>query len=58
MNEDIKKWAYDYARRIHPGFNTMEEAIEYLGWFFDMYDKLPEKVTLYRILEVVDGKIE
>jgi len=49
---NIKEWAYDYAKEHHDGFNNYEDAIEELNYIFDEIDNLPEYVNLYRILQV------
>ncbi len=48
----FREWAYDYAKTNTEGFNSYEDAVEYLDWFIDVIDKLPTNVTLYRILQV------
>ncbi len=49
---DIEQWAYEQIRDSHEGFNDEEDAIEYMEWFFEMFTELPQKVKLYRILQV------
>jgi len=47
----FRDWAYEYAETNYEGFNSDEEAIEYLDWFFELIDKLPSSIKLYRILQ-------
>lgn len=48
----FKEWAYGEAGNGAPGFNNMEDAIEYLDWFFGQYENIPKVLTLYRILQL------
>lgn len=49
---DIEQWAYDKIEDSHEGFNDLGDAQEYLEWFFKMFNDLPGKVKLYRILQI------
>ena len=58
MLDDVKQWAYDYAKTNHSGFNSYQDAEEYLDWFFDMFENLPEPLTLFRILKIEKDGID
>lgn len=49
---DLKEWSYKYVKTNAEGFNSSEDAIEYLDWFLGIVDTLPSKLKLYRILQV------
>lgn len=53
---DIKEWAYQYVNNHSEGFNSTEDAIEYLDWFFENYINKSDKLKLYRILQVDNKK--
>jgi hypothetical protein len=48
--KSFKEWAYEYAKDNAQGFNNVDDAIEYLNWFFEVYENVPQEMTLYRIL--------
>ncbi len=53
--DDIKKWAYEYVKGNYEGFNTLDDAIEYLGDFFEhVYAEIMknDNVKLYRVILV------
>lgn len=49
---DIEQWAYNKIENSHEGFNNLDDAQEYFEWFFQMFNDLPSKVKLYRILQI------
>lgn len=54
----IREWAYDYIQDNHEGFNELEDAIDYLDWFFEsIYPTLlKDEIILYRIVALYDIK--
>jgi len=48
----IQDWAYEYAKTNTEGFNSYEETVDYLDWFFKIINDLPNSINLYRILQV------
>lgn len=51
--QDLKKWAYEYAKDNHDGLNSYEDAIEELDIFFENeYPYFKNNFKLYRVLQV------
>lgn len=46
----LKQWIYEYIKNNHEGFNSYDDAIEYLDYFFNYFEKLPNELILYRML--------
>lgn len=49
---ELKEWSYEYVKKNTEGFNSYEDGVDYLDWFFEILDSLPSKLNLYRILQV------
>ena len=49
---DLKDFAYKYAEEHHEGFNSTDDAVEYLDWFINHIKDIKNPLILYRILFV------
>lgn len=55
--KNLKKWAFNKIKNSYEGFNSPEDAKDYLNWFFetdfpDGISNIPNEVILYRYLNV------
>lgn len=54
-SDDLKSWAYEYAKTNHEGLNSYEDACEELDYFFNFeYPDMKGKFKLFRVLQVSD----
>ena len=52
-NEELKEWAYEYAKSNHDGLNSYEDAVEELDIFFEYeFPSFQDTFKLYRVLQV------
>lgn len=52
--EQLKLWAYEYVKGNYEGFNELEDAVEYLDWFFQsIYTEIMKnkQIILYRVIK-------
>jgi hypothetical protein len=59
--QSLKDWAFEYAKENNDGFNNYEDALEELEYllsepFPDGLIDMPEKVILFRLLEIEEGE--